>query len=1060
MVVPAERLFSVGGKGQTYSAEDIFRVASGSCQVVIDQSAFQRHERAGHDDSKGEKKAGKGPVAVERISGMELLKLEQTTDMVLSPEESRAVLLVRLLELMSGHGQKQLASLLVQYLKSDAKLAFPYCRTSSNVDSSVLQGAVEVVRNLSSDKLSTTNSAETSVTELAADNGKTPLNSLSPSDVTTFLNSVAPSLGISALAVHVASALIASADVIAALSCEAMQARTTTFDDQPGGHKGRTEVAARLRALLSGSTFVNPRKEPADLAAVHTIPQFHGAVKDALKAAATSIRSELNKHSESVEVSSKGGGGAAGSVPVVSSSPELIYHMAGVLHGVRPVLARSRHRIVFMSGLLRALESSSSSAQSSADVAAGGSSANGVATHNAPAGSDMDTALQQAEETVELVKKASAGEQLALADADVEDSHVLSGVGVARETLSAVEATRMVLALEAVVACRLLRRREESLAAKQGGSSEGKAAGKEGKKGKGAGPVLGKGTSMLKQVLEKALVENPRHGGRLLEQVEVVADALDPRKDVLACLLEDLKPVLEGNETRRTPKIPKGTRDFLPEQMAIREKAFAIITGAFKRHGGVEIDTPVFELRETLMGKYGEDSKLVYDLADQGGEILSLRYDLTVPFARYLAMHPIGNVKRYHIARVYRRDNPQLSRGRYREFYQCDFDIAGQYATMVPDAEILRVVTELLDRLAIGDYEIKVNHRRLLDGMLDLCGVPASKFRPICSAIDKLDKEPWDAVRTEMISEKGLPTEVVDRIGLFVVKRGRPEELLAELMATDGPFKGHEGSLAALAEMALLFRYLGSLGALHRVVFDLSLARGLDYYTGMIFEGVFKGGEAQVGSIAGGGRYDHLVGMFSGKPVPAVGLSLGIERVFTIMEAQLKEQGSAIRSTQTEVLVASIGSDMLEKRMDVARELWDADIKAEYVPALASNMQKQMEFANKYGIPWCVIFGDTELTRGTVKVKDLVNRTEEEVPRGELVQLLKERLGHRLVKAGGMDGERQGGGGERAVEGVGGNGSSNANVQLEALKGVVGGEPGSKSEAGGSECCWSCKQPE
>ena len=200
-------------------------------------------------------------------------------------------------------------------------------------------------------------------------------------------------------------------------------------------------------------------------------------------------------------------------------------------------------------------------------------------------------------------------------------------------------------------------------------------------------------------------------------------------------------------------------------------QVFAAIKRVFKRHGGVEIDTPVFELKEVLTGKYGEDSKLIYDLADQGGELLSLRYDLTVPFARFLAMNSVGNIKRYHIAKVpsptsphlsrpppravfiycfitprclqvYRRDQPQLNRGRYREFYQCDFDVAGSYSPMVPDAEVITVATEILSSLPVGPFLIKLNHRKLLDAIFEICGVPAEKFRPICSAVDKLDKVP------------------------------------------------------------------------------------------------------------------------------------------------------------------------------------------------------------------------------------------------------------------------------------------------------------------------------
>lgn len=206
-------------------------------------------------------------------------------------------------------------------------------------------------------------------------------------------------------------------------------------------------------------------------------------------------------------------------------------------------------------------------------------------------------------------------------------------------------------------------------------------------------------------------------------------------------LLKEISELIAAkNEERRKPKIPKGTRDFTPLQMSLRKKAFQIITDVFLKHGAVEIDTPVFELKETLTGKYGEDSKLIYDLQDQGGELLSLRYDLTVPFARYLALKNITNIKRYHIAKVYRRDNPALSKGRFREFYQCDFDIAGNYDPMLPDAEVIKVVDEILTNLELDNFVIKVNNRKLLDAMVELSGAPKQKFKQICSSIDKLDK--------------------------------------------------------------------------------------------------------------------------------------------------------------------------------------------------------------------------------------------------------------------------------------------------------------------------------
>ncbi|GAQ79094.1 Histidyl-tRNA synthetase [Klebsormidium nitens] len=532
----------------------------------------------------------------------------------------------------------------------------------------------------------------------------------------------------------------------------------------------------------------------------------------------------------------------------------------------------------------------------------------------------------------------------------------------------------------------------------QGGAERGrgrggaKASEKAEKKAKKGGVALGKGTALVKEFVDGVFA---REGGEDRAVLAALSVALDPLSKELGELVGKVKEALESNAARRKPKIAKGARDFMPEQMAIREKAFATITAVFKRHGAVSLDTPVFELRETLTGKYGEDSKLIYDLADQGGEILSLRYDLTVPFARYVAMHNIAKMKRYHIARVYRRDQPQMARGRYREFYQCDFDIAGEYAPMVPDAEVLKVSTEILDDLKIGDYEIKLNHRKLLDAMLDICGVPAEKFRPICSAIDKLDKEDWADVRAEMVDDKGLAPEAADKIEPFVRLKGEPLALLQELQGPSSGFSGHAAAQEALADLALLFEYLGAMGALKRISFDLSLARGLDYYTGVIYEAVFKGA-SQVGSIAAGGRYDGLVGMFSGKNVPAVGVSLGIERVFAIMEEQARAEAerakTTLRKTQTEVLVASIGPNLLIKRMELCTRLWEAGVKAEFLAQPKPNMDKQLTYALEEGIPFMVIFGETELAQGIVAIKDLKAGVQENVKEGELVAELRKRL--------------------------------------------------------------------
>ena len=440
------------------------------------------------------------------------------------------------------------------------------------------------------------------------------------------------------------------------------------------------------------------------------------------------------------------------------------------------------------------------------------------------------------------------------------------------------------------------------------------------------------------------------------------------------------------NQERRLPKCAKGTRDMNPLQMAIREKAFNIIRGVFKKHGASEIDTPVFELKETLTNKYGEDSKLIYDLQDQGGELLALRYDLTVPFARFVAEKKIASIKRYHIAKVYRRDQPQMNKGRFREFYQCDFDIAGEYSLMIPDAEVLSVVTEILRNLELGEFTVKVNHRKFLDAMVELAGCEKRKFKSICSSIDKLDKEPWEKVRLELINQKGLTEEMCAKLHTFVQFQGKPWDLLAQLKESK-VFEGHESAMKTIGEMEMLFEYLDGVGATPNILFDFSLARGLDYYTGLIYEAVLTGSDR--GSIAGGGRYDHLVGMFSGKDIPAVGVSIGIERVFAILEKKaLEEEKEKVRATSTQVLVASIGKKLTGERMRILGELWKSNIAAETLYHDNPKPQKQLDYAFDNGIPLVMWIGEDEVKQGVVKVKSLSYHTEVFVKRDELISRL------------------------------------------------------------------------
>lgn len=459
--------------------------------------------------------------------------------------------------------------------------------------------------------------------------------------------------------------------------------------------------------------------------------------------------------------------------------------------------------------------------------------------------------------------------------------------------------------------------------------------------------------------------------------------------DLFWALEKTLDQVLGADQkVKKKPKLPKGTRDYTPLQMSIKGHAIKTIKNIFSKHGGVEIDTPVFELRETLLGKYGEEGgKLVYDLEDQGGELLSLRYDLTVPFARYMGLNNIQKIKRFHIAKVYRRDQPNMKRGRFREFYQCDFDISGKYDPLLPDAEILTIMAEILEAFEL-DFEIKISHRLLLEAMVECAGIPLSKFKFVCSSIDKLDKESWEDVALELKTQKGLNEEQVKALEKMVVFRG-PIAEVTKRVREEAIFGENDKARKSLEELDLLAKYLKLLGKSGRIVLDLTMARGLDYYTGVIYEAVLKEGGLKLGSIGGGGRYDDLIGMFSNRKIPSVGMSIGIERLFILLEKKFKKKA---RKCQTEVLVATIGKGLIEHQLSTVRRLWDEGVKAEILYNLKGNLKKQLEYALKNGIPLVVFIGEEEAKNGIFNVKNLEQNKEEKVEAAKLVDHIKTEL--------------------------------------------------------------------
>ncbi|XP_044517768.1 histidine--tRNA ligase, mitochondrial isoform X3 [Gracilinanus agilis] len=415
--------------------------------------------------------------------------------------------------------------------------------------------------------------------------------------------------------------------------------------------------------------------------------------------------------------------------------------------------------------------------------------------------------------------------------------------------------------------------------------------------------------------------------------------------------------------------------------MAIREKILNAVINCFKRHGAKGIDTPVFELKEVLTEKYGEESRLIYDLKDQGGELLALRYDLTVPFARYLAMNKIKKMKRYHVGK--------------------DFDIAGQFDPMIPDAECLKIIHEILNTLQLGDFLIKVNDRRVLDGMFAVCGVPDNKFRFICASVDKLGKMSWKDVRQEMIGKMGVTPDVADQIGDYIQQCGGVS--LVEQLLQDPKLSQNKQALEGLGDLKLLFEYLTLFGIAEKISFDLSLARGLDYYTGVIYEAVLLQSPAQqgeealgVGSVAAGGRYDGLVGMFDpkGRKVPCVGLSIGVERIFSIVEQRM-EVGPLFRkiqATETQVLVATAQKNFLRERMKLIAELWDAGIRAEMLYKKNPSFLNQLHYCEETGIPLVAIIGEQELKDGVIKLRSVASREEVDIKREDIITEIQRRM--------------------------------------------------------------------
>ena len=441
------------------------------------------------------------------------------------------------------------------------------------------------------------------------------------------------------------------------------------------------------------------------------------------------------------------------------------------------------------------------------------------------------------------------------------------------------------------------------------------------------------------------------------------------------------------------PSVPKGTRDFSPAEMAKRNFIFDTIKTVFRKYGYQQIETPSMENSNTLLGKYGDEGdKLIFKILNSGdylskvnpekltthnsqliaGDISekALRYDLTVPFARYVVMHQNDITfpfKRFQVQPVWRADRPQ--KGRYREFYQCDADVVGSNS-LLNEAEFVLIYDEALSKLGLKDFTIKINNRKILSGIAELIN-KADQIVDMTVAIDKLDKIGLEGVTKELL-DRGFTEANIEQIKPIILLEGSNDEKLLSLrtvLATSAI------GLKGCDELDAVFHYLESFTMQNsKVELDITLARGLNYYTGAIFE--VKTNEVQMGSIGGGGRYDDLTGMFGLKDLTGVGISFGADRIYDVLE-ELNLFPEATSQT-TQILICPFDADSEAYALPLLQQLRNKGINTELYPA-GAKIKKQLDYANAKAVPTVIIIGGDEMATGLLTVKNMVLGTQEKL---------------------------------------------------------------------------------
>ena len=447
------------------------------------------------------------------------------------------------------------------------------------------------------------------------------------------------------------------------------------------------------------------------------------------------------------------------------------------------------------------------------------------------------------------------------------------------------------------------------------------------------------------------------------------------------------------------PAIPKGTRDFLPSEVAKRNYLFETIKSVFRRYGYAPIETPSFELSTTLMGKYGDEGdRLIFRILNSGEKMRkadldalaadqlakfanslaekALRYDLTVPFARFVVQHQnelTFPFKRYQIQPVWRADRPQ--HGRYQEFTQCDVDVVGS-DSLLYEVELIQIFDEVLSQLGLPGFSILMNNRKILSGIAEVSG-EATRIVELTVAIDKLDKIGEEGVVKEL-SEKGFSAEAIDKIRpLFAFQGSNADKI--ELMRT---YLGQsEIGQQGLDELQEVLDHIAELG-LNRgqLIFDLTLARGLNYYTGAIFE--VKAHDVKMGSICGGGRYDDLTALFGLKGLSGVGISFGADRIYDVM-TELNLFPSTLDKT-LDILFVHFGDAEAKYSLKLLKEVRQMGLAAEIYPS-AAKLQKQLKYANDRNVPYVVMIGAEEAAAGILSLKDMVSGQQAQISRADFL---------------------------------------------------------------------------